>query len=285
VLSFSSLKSLINADKINVTKSGLPASFEITGGALSLLKISLPAGLHTVPPCAAAIHFRPSGKAQVFAGANNEHVLFAGAYIFVPAEQSLHIRTTGIVERWCVLISAPDSLMTHGIKLPTLFQTPRHDAALACFFELLGLHLQNQEHISNSFIDIFERLLVQQFGYMFAGKKPAKLDMMSTEQLLRLGEYVDARLQHNLSVHDLSRQLDISRFQLLRILRKTLDLTPQQFLMHRRIDCAKNLLGTSNTSLSDIAHMTGFSSQSHFTNAFGDAVGMSPRAYRMARTT
>jgi AraC-like DNA-binding protein len=95
-----------------------------------------------------------------------------------------------------------------------------------------------------------------------------------------LRSFVDERLAYDLGVEDLARQVQMSKFQLLRVMKKHFSQTPQQFVIQRRIERAKSLLRGSNASLADIAFQTGFSSQSHLSNTFKQLVGNTPKAYR-----
>ena len=57
-------------------------------------------------------------------------------------------------------------------------------------------------------------------------------------------------------------------------------LSPIQYLNRRRLEIACHLLESSNHSISDISSLTGFSSQSYFTQTFRKAFGMTPVMYR-----
>jgi AraC-like DNA-binding protein len=99
-------------------------------------------------------------------------------------------------------------------------------------------------------------------------------------QVAQLRAFVDERLGYDLGVEDLARHTKMSKFQLLRLMKKHLAQTPQQFVIQRRIDKAKLLLRGSDASLADIAFQTGFSSQSHLSNTFKQLVGATPKGYR-----
>jgi AraC family transcriptional regulator len=57
-------------------------------------------------------------------------------------------------------------------------------------------------------------------------------------------------------------------------------MSPWQYVQARRVKRAQQLLADRKTSLAEIALSLGFSSQSHFTNVFREAVGVTPKAYR-----
>ena len=50
--------------------------------------------------------------------------------------------------------------------------------------------------------------------------------------------------------------------------------------MKARVDRARDLLGQSDLSIAQVAEMTGFTSQSHFTRAFRQYAGDTPSGWR-----
>jgi AraC family transcriptional regulator len=57
-------------------------------------------------------------------------------------------------------------------------------------------------------------------------------------------------------------------------------MSPWQYVLFRRVKRAQDLLAIRTTSLAEIALAVGFCNQSHFTNVFRQATGMTPRDYR-----
>jgi AraC family transcriptional regulator len=69
-------------------------------------------------------------------------------------------------------------------------------------------------------------------------------------------------------------------FSLIRWFKSSFGLPPHQFILRSRIERARALLRTAETSLVEVALQCGFNSQSHFTTAFRRLVGTTPAAYR-----
>jgi transcriptional regulator GlxA family with amidase domain len=59
-------------------------------------------------------------------------------------------------------------------------------------------------------------------------------------------------------------------------------MTPGEYRRAARVRAASSLLLESSSPISRIAHECGFSDQSHLTNVFREATGISPRRYRRA---
>jgi AraC-like DNA-binding protein len=150
-----------------------------------------------------------------------------------------------------------------------------HDPILPNFSEIF--QAQGQTRTERDFIQPFCETLL---AHLARAGKSANLDDSGQDALKLLREFVDQRLGYDLSVEDMAKHLALSKFQLLRVMKKEGDATPQQFLISRRIERAKSLLKKSDASLVDIALQTGFSSQSHLSNTFKQIVGATPKGYR-----
>ena len=61
---------------------------------------------------------------------------------------------------------------------------------------------------------------------------------------------------------------------------QTIGTTPREYLLSLRVEAARRLLVTSDTSLAAIATDCGFTDQSHFTKRFQKVTGMTPHQYR-----
>ncbi len=102
---------------------------------------------------------------------------------------------------------------------------------------------------------------------------------LSTRQLQRAVEYIDANIGSDLSVARLSAQLGMSPYSFSKLFKATAQATPHHFVLSRRIRRAEMLLG-GEMSLSEIALVVGFASQSHFTEAFRRRTGRTPAQAR-----
>ena len=85
------------------------------------------------------------------------------------------------------------------------------------------------------------------------------------------------------SVREVAAELGVHPVHLARRFRQHFDATPGEYLRRCRLDRARWLVRRSRAALADIATATGFSDQSHFTNAFRKSFGVSPGALRRSR--
>lgn len=89
-----------------------------------------------------------------------------------------------------------------------------------------------------------------------------------------------ARPECEHSLEMLAAQASLTPSHFCRVFKRATGSTPHQFVMKARLDRAQNLLGQSELSVAQVAEMTGFASQSHFTRAFRQYAGHTPSGWR-----
>ena len=104
---------------------------------------------------------------------------------------------------------------------------------------------------------------------------------LTQQQVKRVMEYVQHHLDQDLSLAELAQQSGLSPFHFARLFRQATGESPHQYVVNRRIETAQRLLKETDLPLSQIALMTGFSSQSHFTRTLTSHLGQPPRQYRL----
>ncbi len=92
--------------------------------------------------------------------------------------------------------------------------------------------------------------------------------------------YIDINYSKNITLDSLAEITHINKFYLAHSFTECIGQSPINYLTDRRIEACKELLTTSNFSVTQIASSAGFSSQSYFSQIFNKKVGMSPRQYR-----
>lgn len=92
--------------------------------------------------------------------------------------------------------------------------------------------------------------------------------------------YIDINYSKNITLDSLAEITHINKFYLAHSFTECIGQSPINYLADRRIEACKELLTTSDLSVTQIASSAGFSSQSYFSQIFNKKVGMSPRQYR-----
>lgn len=105
-------------------------------------------------------------------------------------------------------------------------------------------------------------------------------NVVSTWKIRRVIDFIEENLDRDLSLEALAAEVNISPLYLPRAFKTAIGQSTHQYVLQRRIERAKKLLGSSDMPIAEIALSSGFSSQSHLSNWFQRFVGVSPAAYR-----
>ena len=97
-----------------------------------------------------------------------------------------------------------------------------------------------------------------------------------------LVEYIEQHLDEPISLGRLAGLCALSEYHFARMFRQSFGLPPHQYLLARRLTRARTLLRNGALPLGEIALLCGFSSASHFTHRFRQAMGATPGEYRQA---
>jgi AraC family transcriptional regulator len=96
-----------------------------------------------------------------------------------------------------------------------------------------------------------------------------------------LCDYINNNISRNdTTLADLAKLAKLSPYHLTRAFKRSVGLSPHQYLIRCRIDRAKHLLADTERSITEIALSLGFASSSHFSVTFKAIVGVPPTAYR-----
>jgi AraC family transcriptional regulator len=99
-------------------------------------------------------------------------------------------------------------------------------------------------------------------------------------QKRRAEEILMNHLSGNLKLDRLARECNLSPGHFARAFKTSFGVSVHQWVLDRRIEHSKVLMSHSSLGLLDVAFRTGFSSQSTFTRAFQQRVGVSPGHWR-----
>lgn len=138
-------------------------------------------------------------------------------------------------------------------------------------------HLYKQNHLQNS---PFESLLHEVYTKFLKDKKSNKKTPSWVKDLKEIiQDQIDAQFTFDLK--KISSDLELNPSYLSREFSKYFeDLNFGDYVRKLRIEKAINLIQNSTYTLTEIAYMTGFSDQSHFTRIFKLHTGKNPSSYK-----
>ncbi|TXK49251.1 helix-turn-helix domain-containing protein [Pontibacter qinzhouensis] len=146
-----------------------------------------------------------------------------------------------------------------------------YDALYTWAKQLQGVkHLQ--QPTENLFLQVFNRYMRQQ-------KERKKVPAWAQGLKEIIQDQVDTNL--SLSLSEIAKGLEVHPAYVSREFAKYFDnMSYGEYIRKLRIEKALHLLQTTDHSLSEIAYLTGFSDQSHFTRIFKKFIGQSPSEYK-----
>lgn len=103
---------------------------------------------------------------------------------------------------------------------------------------------------------------------------------LTTAQLRHVEEFATENISREITLTEMAEVAGVSRFHFAHMFKRSMGVPPHQWLISRRLDRAKDLLRTTDLSITEIAFEVGYQSQSHFGHVFRRATGMSPRTWR-----
>ncbi|SHM65390.1 hypothetical protein SAMN05444266_109359 [Chitinophaga jiangningensis] len=124
-----------------------------------------------------------------------------------------------------------------------------------------------------------EQMLLTVLHQYLGRKNKQKVPQWAMELKAILQDQVDSNMAANLK--EVSKELDLNPAYLSREFSKYFDnMSYGDYMRKLRIDKAISLIETSDYSLTEIAYLTGFSDQSHFTRIFRLHTGTTPSDYK-----
>lgn len=209
------------------------------------------------------------GEACVTIAAQTVHV-HGGGFLLLPP-QSCH--AVEVLDDSCLTVCCFEGL---AAPLPETYCCLPADQAAAA---LPILALLDSGNLTGQARDrVLEALLLQLVSLpAFAFSAPSASSMP-----LRILRYLNDHFQENLSLNDLADVFHISISHIIHIFNPLFDLSPIQYLIHRRIGEAQLLLRRTGQSAGEIAAQVGIINRNYFYRTFKRLTGLSPSQYRSA---
>src|SRR6266404_730240 len=161
----------------------------------------------------------------------------------------------------------------------------RGDLRDRAIFEILNLlvtEVQSGGASGGLYVDSL--VLALTIRFLFLGQRqPTRSCRTATlpqQHLFRVQEFIESRLEADLTLQELASEVGYSRSHFLRMFHVTTGMTPHRYVLKRRVERARQQLEQVEQSIAEVAFRCGFSSQAHLTLAFRKEFGITPAEYR-----
>jgi len=143
--------------------------------------------------------------------------------------------------------------------------------------------VERHDGANDQFVDRVTTALNIHFARVYGGMHfPRRLVTggLAPWQLRLARDMINAHLEEELSLEQLAHECRLSVSHFANAFARSTGISPHRWLMQRRVDVAKDLMLTTDSSLVEISLKCGFSDQSHFTRVFAEATGETPGRWR-----
>ncbi|MEK4481678.1 MULTISPECIES: AraC family transcriptional regulator [Paenibacillus] len=228
------------------------------------------------------IGFIEQGKRHLLCN-QEEHILNSGdVVIFNPADphaceqidgRTLDYRCINIqpevMREYVLEITGIDYLprFTHNVLYQSELSSPLHD--------LHQMILEDQSDFQKEELFLF---LLEQLLREYTETETLCPAQEPTSEIKIICEYIELHYAQNITLNQLSELSGLSKYHLLRLFTRQKGISPYRYLETIRINHAKKLLEQGILPI-EVASLTGFSDQSHFTNFFKRLIGLTPKQY------
>ena len=96
----------------------------------------------------------------------------------------------------------------------------------------------------------------------------------------QMADYLMKNLQNRVSLETLAKEFSYSRNHIINLFKKEYQMTPMEYLVHKRLERACWILESTADTLEVVAQKSGFSDYSHFYKAFVKNYGKTPGQWR-----
>ncbi|WP_250888800.1 AraC family transcriptional regulator [Mesorhizobium sp. dw_380] len=106
---------------------------------------------------------------------------------------------------------------------------------------------------------------------------------LSVRSARKVREFLDQNFTRKLALAEMAAVCGLSPYHFMRAFSRTFGMPPHQYVLDLRLDFAEKLLADSRMTIADIAHLAGFSSQSHFTTVMKKYRQVTPLQARVGK--
>ncbi|EMS73062.1 AraC family transcriptional regulator [Ruminiclostridium cellobioparum] len=115
-------------------------------------------------------------------------------------------------------------------------------------------------------------------AYLYTKDEEIEVDIEYNQKISNIIKYINANLDSQLSLENISAQFYISKYHLLREFKKYTGFTIHRFIQKKRLIMARMLL-KENVKVSEVSLVCGFGDYSNFIRTFKREYGISPKVF------
>ena len=163
-----------------------------------------------------------------------------------------------------------------------IFNCRRDHEEFAYFMVSLLVEMENKrphyELVCQDLLNMLIVKLIRRTNFSFEFVPSVK----SSRECIKLKQYMEANYNQNITLDTLAQVSHLNKYYMVHAFTRQFGCSPMNYLMEVRIKASKELLASTDYSITEVAQSSGFSSQSYFAQCFLKHCHMTASAYRKA---
>ena len=145
-------------------------------------------------------------------------------------------------------------------------------------FSLCSIYISKADKMTSiNKIDVLENDMILEFTKHMNERKKQNIFSIHISKCM---DYIYDNLHYKITVNAIAEYLNMSPSYLSKLFSKEVNMSISTYIKEQRLIAAANMLIYTDNSISEISEYFVFSSQSHFTTAFQNKYGITPKKYR-----
>ncbi len=176
-------------------------------------------------------------------------------------------------QRRALLLSAFPSQEKYSQK--EVYYENMEDTQLPSFFEALILLHAQPESIQLQLLPVYVEAILAQLTLVCRTRSPVEVETIASRTVTEVISYLNNNLSNNITLDQLAEYFSISKHYLNRAFKKATGTTIFDYLIHKRVIYAQQLIMNGSTA-SEAAAQSGFRDYSVFYRAYCKHIGHTP---------
>lgn len=213
----------------------------------------------------------------------DKQILVTSANCMVYRKPGQSVCSTGRYDNYVLTLAAEESDVDNGLItkeqmdcIPSFFY-PAHIEELKEIVKKI-IHTRAYDNNAQSLQNDLHRFLFLVLSDSF--ENAAAQAKEKSSRIHTVTSYIAEHYAEKPDIEYLASLIHLDKCYFIRYFKRKMGVTPQQYLIHKRLQEAKALLAQLDLPVSEIAYMVGYNNTSYFISSFKKYVGVSPNQYR-----
>ena len=144
-------------------------------------------------------------------------------------------------------------------------------------YEELQNNLPNASIMASCYLNILITEIVRRYSML----PVSHMKNSFTSPVAYIREYIDAHYSASFKIEEFAEKLSISYSALRHRFKKEIGVSPVEYRLLKQLEIAKHLLQNSDSGVTQICAIIGFSNAAYFSKIFKQRYGMTPKEFRV----